>query len=195
VLLRRLQRAWAPDLALNVFRPIRCGRYKLVKPGELERAVKLAVRQMSPPRALLVLIDADDDCPKQLAPRLAQRAAPELSGADTPFSVVLAKREYESWFLAAFESLGGHRGLRMELRAIPNAELSRDAKKVLTRHMVGSRADSEPLDQPALTERFDLDLARKRTDSFAKCCREVERLFRAVWPGRGDPADGEPNAR
>ncbi len=30
---------------------------------------------------------------------------------------------------------------------------------------------------------FDLDKARERSDSFDKCCREVERLFREALGG------------
>ena len=70
VLLRRLGQQCDPRLSLRIGRPIRTGRYKVVKLGELERTVELAARQLPKPRAILILIDAEDDCPKELAPDL-----------------------------------------------------------------------------------------------------------------------------
>ena len=109
-LLRRIQQAVRPDLNLNVLRPWRVDRYKLVKPGEIERTVELAARKTPPPRAILILVDADDDPPCVLGPRLLARAG--KARPDVPIGVVLAKREYEAWFLAAIDSISGRRGLR-----------------------------------------------------------------------------------
>ena len=39
-----------------------------------------------------------------------------------------------------------------------------------------NRSDSETVDQPKLTARFDFDQAR-RTDSFDKCYRDIVRLL------------------
>jgi hypothetical protein len=89
VLLRRLQQASHADLYLDIPRPSRAGRYKLVKPGELEAKVELLARQLKTPRAILILIDAEDDCPKELAPDLLARARKARS--DIPIGVVLAK--------------------------------------------------------------------------------------------------------
>jgi len=176
VLLRRLGQEWDSALYLEIRRPFRVGRYKLVKAGELEGRIESLARELPCPRAILVLVDAEDDCPKDLAPELLRRA--QQARRDIPSAVVLAKHEFEAWFLAAIESLSGRRGLSDELRPLPDPEALSDAKKWLTRNMPGSRAYSETLDQPALAARFDLQLARQRSDSFDKCCREVERLFR-----------------
>ena len=176
VLLRRLQQEWDRNLYLEIQRPFRAGRHKLVKPGELEARVESVARPLPAPGAILILIDAEDDCPKHLAPDLlarAQRARPDI-----PVAVVLAKHEFEAWFLAAIESLSGCRGLGDELPAVPDPEAIRGAKQFLTRNMPGSRAYSETLDQPALAAVFDIEIARTRSDSFDKCCREVHRLFR-----------------
>lgn len=187
ILLRRLQQAWDPTLYLNIPRPFRTGRYKLVKPGELERTVELVARRLPTPRTILILIDAEDDCPKQLAPELLARA--RRARPDIPIGVVLAKHEFEAWFLAAIESLSGRRGLSDTLPDVPDPEAVSGAKEFLTRHMQGSRAYSETRDQPALAALFDVELARKRSDSFDKCRREIERLFgeaaSQVPPGEG----------
>lgn len=178
LLLRRIQQDIGPDVHLNVGRPIRSGRYKLVKPHELERVLRLAASKIERPRAVLVLIDADDDCPAELGPTMRERA--EGVGLQVPIAIVLAKFEYEAWFLAAIESLCGLRGLVHELAPVPEPESVRNAKKYLTRHMEGSRSYSETVDQPAFTALFDVQLARQRSDSFDKCWREVQRLLQTA---------------
>ena len=175
LLLRRIQCELAPDLDLRIPRPWHIGRYKLVKAGELEAAIERLVRQLPPPRAILVLVDADDDCPAELGPQLTLRA--KHARSDVATGVVLAKREFEAWFLAAIESLGGRRGLAQDLKVVSDPESMRDAKGALTRNMAGSQAYSPVPDQSALTAVFDMKLARQRSDSFDKCWREVERLF------------------
>ncbi len=176
ILLRRLWQELMPHLDLRVSPPIRVSRKKLVKADELEKAVAYAASQVRPPRAVLVLIDADDDCPAELGPQLVVRA--KQARSDVPAAVVLAKREFEAWFLAAMESLGGHCGLAQNLQEVPDPESIHDAKRPLTRCMVESRTYSPVHDQRALTAVFDMRLARQRSDSFDKCWREVERLFR-----------------
>jgi hypothetical protein len=57
----------------------------------------------------LVLLDADDDCPKDLADKLKDRC--HANHADVAISIVIAKKEYEAWFLAAARSLAGQHGL------------------------------------------------------------------------------------
>jgi hypothetical protein len=96
-------------------------------------------------------------------------------------SVVLAKREYEAWFIAAAESLRGHCGLSQEMIADLNPEGIRGAKEWLRRHMPQSRRYAETIDHPALTAVFDLQAAR-RADSFDKCYREIVRLLTALTP-------------
>lgn len=74
VLIRRIAAAVDPTLVLRIPHPIRIPRSRLVKPGELERAVELAARQVGARGAVLVVLDADDDCPAQRAPELLGRA-------------------------------------------------------------------------------------------------------------------------
>jgi hypothetical protein len=151
---------------------LRIPKSKLIRRGELERAVDLAARKIGGLGAMLLLFDGDDDCPAELGPRLAQRVAEVRN--DLPSAVVLAKREFEAWFLAAAESLRGLRGLHADLQPPPDPEAVRGAKEWLAERMAGGY--SETLDQPALAARFDLDMAR-RAPSFDKCYREVVRLL------------------
>jgi hypothetical protein len=174
VLVRRIQQTLREDIQLE-FQRLRVPRHRMVKPRELERAVELAARLAIPPRAILVLVDADDDPPCILGPELLKRA--KAARPDVPVAVVLANREFETWFLAAIESLCGHRRLPADLHPIPDVESIRDAKGKLTNLMRGAGVYSPTPDQPALAATFDMNLARKRSDSFDKCWREVERLL------------------
>jgi len=67
--------------------------------------------------------------------------------------------------------------LAQTLNAVSDPESIRDAKGTLTRNMAGSQSYSPTHDQPALTAVFDMQLARRRSDSFDKCWREIQRLF------------------
>jgi len=168
-----IQRIWAeclPALPLEVLRPIRIPRSKLIKEGELERAVALARLQTDDNDGILVLIDADDDCPKTSAPQLLERA--RRAGIARRVSVVLARREFEAWFLAAAVSIRGQRSLPHDLVSPPNSEDVGDAKGWLSERMRGTSVYSPTLDQPALTAVFDLAEARA-APSFDKLCREV----------------------
>lgn len=127
----------------------------------------------------MVDCDWDGGCPAREGPALAQRARHARS--DMQISVVLAKKEYEAWFIAAAESLRGQCGLSQELVADPNPESIRGAKEWLSKHMPQNRRYAETIDQPALTALFNMQVAR-RADSFDKCCREIVRLLIALRP-------------
>jgi hypothetical protein len=174
VLIRRIAAELYPDLSLVIPHPIRISKAKLVKSGELERTVELAARQIGGSGAVFILIDSDTDCPAQLGPALLQRAL-HVRG-NLPIAVVLAKCEFEAWFLSAAESLRGQRGLLTHLRPPPEPEEIRDAKGWLNQRMERGRRYSERPDQPAFTARFDFTAAR-RADSFDKCYRDIIRLL------------------
>ena len=174
LLVRRVAQAVAPLVLIEVPEPDRYPRDRLLKPGELERAVQLAARSIEGYGAVFVLLDADKDCPAELGPRLLERAT--AVRGDVHISVVLAKHEYEAWFLAAAESLRGYRNLDVTLRPPPDPEGIRGAKEWLERQMPKDRRYRETTDQPALTAVLDLDVAR-RADSFDKCYREIVRLL------------------
>jgi len=174
ILLRRLGAAIAPEIPLEIGRPIRKPRGSLVnKPNELERAVELAALKVRPRGAVFVIFDSDDDCPGELAPKLLARAVPAAIGL--PVAVVLPKREFEAWFLTAAESIRGKRGLSLDLAPPATPEEIRGAKGWLRDRMSG-HTYAERIDQPALTALFDLHRARAAR-SFDKCYREFERLI------------------
>lgn len=159
---------------MQTSRPVRITKSKLLRPLELERAVRLA-RLNSGSGAILILIDADRDCPAILGPQLKARALSVLSSPDT-VSVVLAKQEFETWFLAAAESLGGKKGLHDQLSRPPAYETIQGAKEWLTRNMPHGAKYSPTVDQAALVAAMDLNAARS-CQSFDRLCRELHRLI------------------
>src|SRR5262245_22091876 len=108
-LLRRIIQEIDPGLYVHVRRPFRRPKGQLRKQPLLSQAVERMARQLTPPRAILILTDADDDGPAELGPQLLAWA--RAARQDVPIAVVVANREYEAWFLAASESLRGHHGL------------------------------------------------------------------------------------
>ncbi len=179
ILLRRLlQNAGVYDL--DVEKPFRVKRDRVVRPGELEKAVTFASRSRDDAAAIVVLLDADDDCPAKLGPELAKRCQ-EIT--QLPALVVLASRELEGWLLGAKESLRGVRGIKDDAVAPENPERIRGAKERLTKNMTGSRRYLEVDDQPALVERMDLALARDRCPSFDRFVLRFRDLVSQVVAG------------
>lgn len=175
ILLRRAAQLVAPGVVPDVPRPIRVPRNRLLRPHELERAVELAARQAGPEGRILVLLDADDDCPAEVGEEILRRAIAARS--DRTIRVVLAKMEYEAWFLAAAESIAGKRGIEAGIAAPDDPESISDAKGWISARMTRGQSYRETLDQPALTAVFDLPTAR-RAPSFDKMWRDVGELLR-----------------
>jgi Domain of unknown function (DUF4276) len=169
-LLHRIAREVAPQVQLVTPEPIRRPRGSLIK--ELERDVELMARKLGAGSGVLVLLDADDDCPASLGPELlsrCQHARPELS-----LSVVVAKVEFEAWFLAAARSLAGVCGLPADLQPPADPESIKAAKAWLSEKM--DRPYSPPRDQATLVSAMDIHAARS-ADSFDKCYRDVSALL------------------
>jgi hypothetical protein len=140
----------------------------------IEKALN-AVAELHRDHAILVLIDSDDDCPHDPRSATEQRGRKQAR-KDLHIAVVLAHREYESWFIAAAESLAGKRRLDLSLAAPDNCEQIRDAKGWLSEHIVGPGRYSPTQDQAALTMSMDLQLVKNRSRSFHKLWKELERI-------------------
>jgi hypothetical protein len=151
--------------------PWRLHKGKMKKPDELARVIEMMARKSAPDGALLVLLDADRDCPAEVGPSLL--ATVKSVREHLPSSVVVAKREFEAWFLAAAASLAGKRGLPSHLEPPADPEGIADCKGWLGSRM--PRGYSETLDQPAFASVFDLDLALA-APSFAKLDRDLRGL-------------------
>lgn len=180
ILLSRIAEAVAPTADVEVLPPIRVERNRVVRPEELERVVELAARTVATDGSILVLLDADDDCPAELGPELLQRA--RAARPDRAIRVVLAKAEYEAWFLAAVASIAGRHDIDEHATPPDAPEGIRDAKRWLTARMPFGRSYRPTRDQASLTEYFDLDAARRAAPSFDKLWRDVSELLTPDTP-------------
>ena len=174
VLIRRIGQEVSPHSAPDVVKPIRVPRGRMLKAGELDRYVRLAGVRVGSEGRILILLDANGDCPAEHRTAILRRTRAVRS--DLPIEVVLANREYESWFIAAVESLRGVRGISTDAEAPKNPESIQGAKEWLRSRMSGSYRPTA--DQTALTARFDMALARRRSPSFDKMWRSVSLLLR-----------------
>jgi len=173
VLIRRFI-AEAEAYRVEVARPFRVKRNLIVKEGELERALQLAIRDRHNVGGVLVVLDADDDCPAQLGYNLAQRCR---HVTHLPTAVVLANKELEAWFLGAKQSLRGVRGIRDDAIAPEYPERIRGAKERLSDNMVEGSRYLEIDDQPALAHEMDMQSARAACPSFNRFCHKVLELI------------------
>jgi len=185
LLIRRIVAEIDPSLFVRVSVAVAWPKSRIVKRDRLNQAVDIAARGLTGPGALLILVDADDDCPADLGPRLLRWAS--LARSDLPVAAVVANREYEAWFLAAAESLRGHRELVDEIEAPSDPEGVAGAKESLSlsRHFRARQPYSPTRHQASFSAVFDLELARRRAPSFEKLCRDVRRLVDAMRAGEG----------
>ena len=184
VLLRRLL-AQAECHGMAVGTPIRRTQSQFRSKETVQAAVSVAKLQLEC-AAIVLLFDGEDDCPKELG-ETVRSWAKEAAG-DTPCDVVIAYREYETWFVAALESLRGQYGIRDDATAPANPESRRDAKGWLEDFMPRHRAYSETVDQPAMSACFDMGLAHMRNRSFRKLVKTIGDLLTLLdqplpaWP-------------
>ena len=145
-------------------------------PGELERYAEIVLREGGPNARLLVLLDADGICPAELGPNLLQRLITRFP--QSLISVSVADWEYESWFIASAESIADHVGAAGDFEVPQDIEGIQAAKGWLERRIIGGRY-KETRHQVAFSSIINIPLARRRSQSFDRFCREVERLLQA----------------
>ncbi len=177
ILLRRIASWRTPGRSPDILPPIRVRRDRFLnRDDECKRYLRLAAAKCEEGGWILVLLDADDDCPAQRANQVLMRAAAYM--AHRKVSVVFATREFEAWFIAAAASLDGYRGFAFDPADTIEAETIRDAKGWLRDRMAGGTY-GETTDQPAFSACFDLQQAFDGSRSFRKLCSEWDRQSRA----------------
>ena len=171
VLLRRLRDWRTPAAVVNVLPPIRVRKDRFLnRADEFNRFLLLAASKCGDSGWILILLDADKDCPAEKGREILQRANNVVPHRRV--AVVLAKREYEAWFIASAPSLDGFRGFVCGPNdGSADAELPRNAKGWI-RSRLSAGAYNEITDQPAFSHRFDLIQAHERSRSFRKLCDE-----------------------
>ena len=144
------------------------------KPDELAYYAQMALREAGNAARLLVLLDADGRCPAELGPRLLQQL--EIRFPSVPISVTVADWEYESWFIASAESIARHTGTTNQIEVPDNIEAIKAAKGWVERNLMADKY-KERKHQAAFSTRINVSLARSRSHSFNRFCREIERLL------------------
>lgn len=200
---RLLQRTWqliaAPD-RLQVLKPSRGQRDALIHANGLLLAQKVREAEINLRRVLardplgkgllLILLDAEDDPPCVLAPRLLTAARQAQSNAD--IACVLAKRMIENWIVAGCATLAGVNGLPAPLQPPDNPEDRSGAKWLddQLRRATRGRKYKKPADAAVFVARTDFQQTRSTAPSFDKLCRELE----ARLPPPEQPPTQEPPA-
>ena len=179
-LLPRIPEAGAPLLSAG--RVVGSGgRGNLTRDGGIERFFGY-VRDQD---AVLIVLDADEDCPVDLALGLAQRI--RALRPSVPAAIVAANAAFEAWFLADLESIAGKRVKSRVL--IPKAEPSsdpdgiRNPKQRLIALTARGTTYKETTDQPALASMIDLDVVSGRSRSFRRLVGALQDLATAVEAG------------
>jgi hypothetical protein len=190
---RLLHRVWGELLLaserLHVEPPFRKPRSNIVRQDHLAKfvseaylKVQQAARKDSAARLLvLILADAEDDCPKEVAPKLIGWA--KGARADADIVCIMPNPMYETWFAAGVASLAGINGLPSDITEPDGAEANRLGKGWLKKHL--QQKYKETVDQPAFTARMDLSRCRLRSPSFDKLCRELEARLPLPPPWEG----------
>ena len=182
VLLRRIALWRCPETYVDVQPPIRVHRDRFLnREDEFSRHLQLAGGKCGDNGWVLILLDADDDCPATFGRDILARA--QLVLPNHSISVVLANREFEAWFIGAARSLNGQRGLVVSDADLKvEAEVPRDAKGWLRQRMA-SGTYGETTDQPAFAAKMDLQEALHRCRSFRKLCNEWDKQPSLTEPG------------
>jgi hypothetical protein len=184
---RLLQRAWTELLAapmrLQVLVPSRGKRGSLISPTGTHLADKIAEayeklaqrlrRDSSAKGLLLLLIDAEGDCPAKLAPRLLETA--RLARNDADIACVLAKRMFENWIIAGASTLAGVNGLPSGLQPPDDPENHHGAGwlEQQLRSQNRTRRYKKTADAAVFVQKMNLEQCRTRSPSFDKLCREL----------------------
>jgi len=188
VLLRRLLQQHAQCYGLQVAEPIRRNAFEFRREHEVGKAVRLA-RAQPDCVAVLLLFDGEDDCPADLGNQV--RGWAQAAAGETPCEVVVAYREYETWFLAAVDSLRGYCRIAQDATAPADPEARRDAKGALEAFMPAGAAYSPTVHQQKLSAVFDMAMTHRRSRSFRKLTKAIGELISKlghplpVWPPAG----------
>jgi len=161
--------------SIQVERPFRIKRHAIVRPGEFERALSTAITLRGGSRAVsvIVILDADDDCPVTLAAGLRQRATTVVPGS---VKVVAATRESEAWILADIEHISHTIGWPLRSSAPSDPEDVRGAKEWLRSNLAGPTPYKPTEHQAKLFAHMRLDAARARARSLDKLLRDITDL-------------------
>lgn len=200
---RLLHRVWTELLVaserLQVLPASRGKRDALVNPvhpdftAKVEEAYAKLARRLrhdtSGQGMLLLLLDAEAECPAELAPRLLEAATRIRS--DASIACVMPKLMLENWIVAGASTLAGVNGLPNPLGARGQFEERSGAAwlEAELRRQNKSRKYKKPDDAEVFVRAMALQECRDNAPSFDKLCRELE-ARRLQPPDQPGPTDG-----
>lgn len=157
VLLRRM------EPTLDVKRPVRFPKSRLQMPEHLHRAALIAASNIIGTGAVLLIMDADEECAATVGPSLQTQL--EATLPNCLCRVVLPVREFEAWIVGGDDIYGVHD---------PDS-----AGNLKGRLRQNHGVYSETVDQPSLIARADLEILANRSRSFRRLqsvVREIAQL-------------------
>ena len=185
---RLLQRVWTELLAaperLQVLPASRGKRDAMIDPTHPDFAAKIEEayakldrrlrRDSSGQGLLLLLIDAETDCPAELAPRLLEAATRIRS--DASIACVMPKQMLENWIVAGASTLAGVNDLPDPVPPRDGFEDRSGAAwlEAQLRSRNKARKYKKPDDAEVFVRAMDLQECRDNAPSFGKLCRELE---------------------
>ncbi len=189
LLVRRLFQQIGRPECMPAPSPIRCGDLrKLARPGEIEKFVTYACSRPDGDSVLLI-VDCDDDCPREVVVGLCQRVQPIAERFSKRVGVALMYREFETLFLYSIQDLADHYpGLRWSLEDLdPERDWTRirGAKEELRRWMSGATY-KETRDQARFVSALDLEALQDRCRPFAHLASTI------VWLASEEPGQVYP---
>ena len=194
---RLLWRVWNELLTsserLQVLEPFRGHRDSLTQSDGkvlagtvLKAALKLRAASQKDPNAqilVLILLDAESDCPAAFAPRLSEVAKKSVPDG-IPIACVLAKRMLENWIVAGSSTLAGVNGLPNPLPSHDDPESCGGAGWLdgQLRSVNKTRKYTKTADAKVFVGAMDLKRCRDTAPSFDKLCRELESRLPSLPP-------------
>lgn len=164
----------------EILRPNRQPRTRLLQSDQehLANAINFAATKLTHSsfpghKAILILLDAEDDCAKHgsLGPLITKRAK-EIRN-DLDIFCVIANTMYETWFVASMDSLDNYFTLDDNKTKPSDPEGERRGKKWVKQYY--KKTYSPSIDQAKLSSGIDVSECRKKSKSFDKFCRELEK--------------------
>jgi hypothetical protein len=179
ILMRRLLHEIFFRFSCSIAEPYRLSRPKILDFGDdLLKAVRLGESKIANGTnqgGIIILADADDDCPADAHQCFEKFRNDNRLRFEVGF--VLAKREYESWFISGAEFLRAHSSVNEGAQSHPNPEAIRDAKGYFEREILLPNVKyAETVDQEKFSALIDLKQTHKTCRSFRKLQAEVDRL-------------------
>lgn len=141
------------------------GRGNLTDHDKFVKILDRALREQNL-EAILVLLDAENDCPKNLALALANWV--RQRNPHVPAAIVIANRCYEAWLLA------GHCW-----DSQPEVKTPGTAKKEIVKKM-GRASYRETIDQPGLTAQMTIWKTYRYCRSFRRLVNAVRQIVDAI---------------